>query len=151
LYRRAGGSCDRCNKTISSTRYGRDVALARSTLGKYAPQRRYLGSKVRFFDRETGPSAGLKGTLVEQFTGMLDQSYENLEGAAAERDGFVVLEQKMLTRRNGPNENVSNAGVRRFPSSSFVDAEGRGSPPLPGIVILAHPFPKGGKPLGRPI
>jgi len=84
----------RGDEIIALSRNGDDVAMAVLAVAEGAPQRADLNLQIRFLDECLRPGSGYQFLFADHFARALDQSREDIKGAAAEPHRLVALEQK---------------------------------------------------------
>src|SRR5579872_1215390 len=70
--------------------------MAALTVAESATQSTNLDLQIRIFDEGFRPDSGYQFLLTDHLAGALDQSGEDVKGAAAEPHRVVALEQKPL-------------------------------------------------------
>ena len=86
----------RRDEIVAASRNGGDVAIAALAVAEGAAQRADLDLQVCFFDEGFRPGSGDQLLLADHLAGALDQSGQDVEGAAAEPHRLVALEQEPL-------------------------------------------------------
>ncbi len=89
---------DRRHKTVAPAGDVGDVASARMAVTQRPPERRHMDPEVGVLDEGAGPDPGDEIILADQLAGVLDQGDEDVEGAAAEPDRLVALQEELLCR-----------------------------------------------------
>jgi len=94
--------------------------MAALPVAEGAAQRAYLNLQVRVFDECLRPRAGHQLLLGHNLAGALDQSRQDVKGAAAEPHRLVALEQEPLrcqepVRAKRDRVPVQGGGCRRHP------------------------------------
>ncbi len=86
----------RGDEIVTPSRNGDDVAVPALAVAEGAAQGAHLNLEVRFFDVRLRPGSRDQLLLADHLAGALDQSGQDVEGAAAEPHRLVALEQKPL-------------------------------------------------------
>src|ERR1700681_925651 len=93
------GEVDRCHEAIAAPRNIGKVSTTWLAVAQRPSKRRDMDLEVALLDDRVGPHARHELVLGNQLARALDQCCQDLQGTAAETNGGVTFQQKLLRRK----------------------------------------------------
>ena len=84
---------DGSNEAVAAAGNIADVALAGLAIAKGAAQGRHVNPEIALFDEDVGPDPLQQLLLADDLALLLDESQQNVAGAAADADRLAGVEQ----------------------------------------------------------